>query len=97
GAPAVDPNAAKAAADAAKNLAAAESTAMNDFAGGAMGQAAAAAAGRGGMMPMMPMSGMAGAGMGDGGNRRIPPWLVETEDVWGASSPVSPGLIGGDF
>ncbi|MFD0636268.1 hypothetical protein ACFQ9X_36550 [Catenulispora yoronensis] len=42
------------------------------------------------MMPMMPMSGMAGAGMGDAGNRRIPPWLVETEDVWGASSPVSP-------
>ncbi|GAA2041022.1 WXG100 family type VII secretion target [Catenulispora yoronensis] len=93
----IDPNAAKAAADAAKNLAVAEGAAVNDFAGGAMGQAAAAAAGRAGMMPMMPMSGMAGAGMGDAGNRRIPPWLVETEDVWGASSPVSPGLIGGDL
>jgi hypothetical protein len=93
----IDPAAAKAAADAAKNLAVAETSAVNDFAGGAMGTAAAAAAGRGGMMPMMPMSGMAGAGMGDGSNRRIPPWLVETEDVWGASSPVSPGLIGGDL
>ncbi|GAA1994483.1 PPE domain-containing protein [Catenulispora subtropica] len=97
GATGVDPGAAKAAADAAKNLAMAETSAVNDFAGGAMGTAAAAAAGRGGMMPMMPMSGMAGAGMGDGSNRRIPPWLVETEDVWGASSPVSPGLIGGDL
>ena len=100
GVPSVDPGAAHAAADAAKNLAAAEGAAVNDFAGGAAGQAAgaaAAAAGRGGMMPMMPMSGMAGGGMGDAGNRRIPPWLVETEDVWGASSPVSPGLIGGDL
>jgi hypothetical protein len=49
------------------------------------------------MMPMMPMSGMAGAGMGGDGNRRIPAWLVETEDVWGASAPVSPGVIGGDL
>ncbi|MEY9928219.1 hypothetical protein ABH926_002858 [Catenulispora sp. GP43] len=95
-----DPSAAKAAADAAKNFTAAETGAVaNDFAGGALGAggAAAAAASRGGMMPMMPMSGMAGAGMGGDANRRIPAWLVETEDVWGASAPVSPGVIGGDL
>lgn len=95
-----DPNAAKAAADAANGLTAAETSVANDFGGGALGAggaAAAAAAGRGGMMPMMPMSGMAGAGMGGDGNRRIPAWLVETEDVWGASAPVSPGVIGGDL
>jgi len=38
-----------------------------------------------------------GAGMGGDANRRIPAWLVETEDVWGASAPVSPGVIGGDL
>ena len=96
---AVDPNGAKAAADAANQANVAEAAAANDFGGGALGAggAAAAAAGRSGMMPMMPMSGMAGAGMGGGDNRRIPAWLVETEDVWGASAPVSPGVIGGDF
>jgi hypothetical protein len=36
---------------------------------------------------------MGGMGM-DGGGRRIPPWLVETEDVWGESSAVSPTVIG---
>ncbi|ACU72050.1 hypothetical protein Caci_3141 [Catenulispora acidiphila DSM 44928] len=95
-----DPSAAKAAADAAQNLTAAETaSAANSFGGGALGAtgAAAAAASRGGMMPMMPMSGMAGAGMGGDANRRIPAWLVETEDVWGASAPVSPGVIGGDL
>ena len=96
-----DPSAAKAAADAAKNFTAAEAgTVANDFGGGALGAggaAAAAAASRGGMMPMMPMSGMGGAGMGGDANRRIPAWLVETEDVWGASAPVSPGVIGGDL
>ena len=95
-----DPSGVKAAADAAHNLAAAETSAVaNDFGGGALGAggAAAAAAGRGGMMPMMPMSGMAGAGAGGDANRRIPAWLVETEDVWGASAPVSPGVIGGDL
>jgi hypothetical protein len=47
------------------------------------------------MMPMMPMSGMAGAGLGNtGGGRRTPPWLVETQDVWGESVPAAPGLIG---
>jgi hypothetical protein len=89
------PSGVKAVADAANSLTAA---AANDFAGGALGAggAAAAAAGRGGMMPMMPMSGM-GGGMGGDANRRIPAWLVETEDVWGASAPVSPGVIGGDL
>jgi uncharacterized protein YukE len=57
----------------------------------------AAAAGTGGMpmMPMMPMGGMMGGG-DMGGARRIPPWLVETEDVWGESSSVSPTVIGED-
>jgi uncharacterized protein YukE len=60
---------------------------------GAVGAAAAAKPMMGGM-PMMPM-GMMGAGDGgmDGG-RRIPPWLVETEDVWGESSVVAPSVIG---
>jgi hypothetical protein len=40
----------------------------------------------------MPMSGMGGGDMG--GGRRIPPWLVETEDVWGESSTVAPTVIG---
>ena len=94
-----DPSAASAAADAARNLTATEAQVANTFGGGALGAggAAAAAASRGGMMPMMPMSGMAGGGMGGDANRRIPAWLVETEDVWGASAPVSPGVIGGDL
>jgi len=46
------------------------------------------------MMPMMPMSGMGGTDMG--GGRRIPPWLMETEDVWNESSVVSPTVIGED-
>jgi hypothetical protein len=62
-------------------------------AGGAVGGAAANAAGMP-MMPMMPMGGMGGGDMG--GARRIPPWLVETEDVWGESSSVSPTVIGED-
>jgi hypothetical protein len=62
-------------------------------AGGAVGGAAANAAGGMPMMPMMPMGG--GMMCGDmGGGRRIPPWLVETEDVWGESSSVAPTVIG---
>jgi hypothetical protein len=38
------------------------------------------------------MSGMGGGDMG--GGRRVPPWLVETEDVWGESSNVTPSVIG---
>lgn len=44
-------------------------------------------------MPMMPMGGAASPG-GDGGSRRAPAWLVEHQDVWGASIPAAPGLIG---
>jgi uncharacterized protein YukE len=47
------------------------------------------------MMPMMPMGGMGGVGGEGGGSRRLPPWLVEREDVWGASFPAAPGLVGG--
>ncbi len=67
-----------------------------DVAAGVAGAAGAAARSTTGMpmMPMMPMSGMGGGDMG--GGRRIPPWLVETEDVWGESSVVSPTVIGGE-
>ena len=58
----------------------------------AAGNAAGSAAAGSPMMPMMPMSGMGGSDMG--GGRRIPPWLMETEDVWNESSPVSPSVIG---
>jgi uncharacterized protein YukE len=64
-------------------------------AGGAVSGAAAAGASGMPMMPMMPMGGMMGGG-DMGGARRIPPWLVETEDVWGESSSVSPTVIGED-
>ncbi|MGO1052368.1 WXG100 family type VII secretion target [Crossiella sp. CA198] len=62
---------------------------------GAMGAAAGAAQGMAGGMPMMPMMPMGGGQGGDmGGGRRIPPWLVETEDVWGESSVITPQVIG---
>ena len=60
----------------------------------AAGAAGANTAGATPMMPMMPMSGMGGSDMG--GGRRIPPWLMETEDVWNESSPVAPSVIGED-
>ena len=70
------------------------STQAADFAGGDLAGAAGTAGSSAPMMPMMPMSG-AGMGSGDmGGARRIPPWLVETEDVWGESSTVAPTVIG---
>jgi uncharacterized protein YukE len=47
----------------------------------------------GGFIPAMPF-GAAGAGDGPGGGRRIPPWLVETEEVWGESAPVVPSVLG---
>jgi hypothetical protein len=67
----------------------------SDVAAGVAGAAGAAARSATGMpmMPMMPMSGMGGGG-DMGGGRRIPPWLVETEDVWGESSTVAPTVIG---
>jgi hypothetical protein len=60
-----------------------------------LGAAAGASGAPGGFIPAMPMGGMAGAG-GDANGRRIPAWLVETEDVWGESSTVSPTVIGED-
>jgi uncharacterized protein YukE len=69
-----------------------------DLAGGALGAAVADTAASKAMGPMMPMMPMNGAGANDmGGGRRIPPWLVETEDVWGESSAVAPSVIGEDF
>ncbi|QUQ72217.1 WXG100 family type VII secretion target [Kutzneria sp. CA-103260] len=69
-----------------------------DIAGGALGAAVADTAASKAMAPMMPMMPMNGAGAGDmGGGRRIPPWLVETEDVWGESSAVAPSVIGEDL
>ena len=69
-----------------------------DIAGGALGAAVADSAASKAMGPMMPMMPMNGAGGNDmGGGRRIPPWLVETEDVWGESSAVAPSVIGEDF
>ncbi len=68
-------------------------SAMSGLAGGAAGAAGAAAAkGAMPMMPMMPMGMGAGGDLGSG--RRIPPWLVETENVWGQSSPVAPAVLG---
>ncbi|GAA1981453.1 WXG100 family type VII secretion target [Amycolatopsis minnesotensis] len=66
--------------------------ALSGLAGGAAGAAGAAAAKS--AMPMMPFMPM-GMGAGDlGSGRRIPPWLVETEDVWGESAAVAPPVIG---
>ncbi|MFD6069049.1 WXG100 family type VII secretion target [Amycolatopsis lurida] len=68
-------------------------SAMSGLAGGAAGAAGAAAAkGAMPMMPMMPMGMGAGGDMGSG--RRIPPWLVETENVWGQAAPVAPAVLG---
>ncbi len=69
--------------------------AAGQLATGAAGAAAGAPGAAGGSaMPMMPMGGMGAGAGGDMGGRRIPPWLVETEDVWGESSAVSPPVIG---
>ena len=59
--------------------------------------AASAEGGRpagGPMVPPMPMGMMGGADAAPGGGRRIPPWLVETEDIWGESTVVAPSVIG---
>jgi uncharacterized protein YukE len=69
------------------------SSALSGLAGGAAGAAGAAAAKSAmPMMPMMPMGMGAGGDLGSG--RRIPAWLVETENVWGQSAPVAPPVIG---
>jgi uncharacterized protein YukE len=68
-------------------------TTLGSLAGSAVGAAGAAAAkGAMPMMPMMPMGMGAGGDLGSG--RRIPAWLVETENVWGQSAPVAPPVIG---
>jgi hypothetical protein len=36
---------------------------------------------------------MSGGDVG-GNGRRIPPWLVETEDIWGTTAVVNPAVIG---
>lgn len=71
--------------------------------GSAVGQSAAAlravtgAAGMGaGMMPMMPFMPFAPTGGDTGGSRRTPPWLTETEDVWGESAIITPPVLGED-
>lgn len=76
------------------NLLSANSAGALESGVAAAGNAAGSTAAGTPMMPMMPMSGMGGADMG--GGRRIPPWLMETEDVWNESSPVSPSVIGED-
>lgn len=69
--------------------------ALSQLAGGAAGAAGAVAAKS--AMPMMPMMPMGMGGGGDlGSGRRIPAWLVETENVWGQSAPVAPPVIGED-
>ncbi|MGW4522857.1 WXG100 family type VII secretion target [Amycolatopsis sp. NPDC004378] len=68
-------------------------SAFSGLAGGVAGAAGAAAAKSAmPMMPMMPMGMGAGGDLGSG--RRIPAWLVETENVWGQSAPVAPPVIG---
>ncbi|GAB2952859.1 WXG100 family type VII secretion target [Micromonospora polyrhachis] len=69
---------------------------VNGLAGAAGAAAAVGAKGMaGGFMPAMPFAPM-GAGDAAGG-RRIPPWLIETEDVWGEQSLVTPAVIGEDL
>ncbi|MFI5609753.1 WXG100 family type VII secretion target [Amycolatopsis sp. NPDC051903] len=65
---------------------------LSGLAGGAAGAAGAAAKSAMPMMPMMPMGMGAGSDLGSG--RRIPAWLVETENVWGQQAPVAPSVIG---
>jgi hypothetical protein len=66
-------------------------------AAGALGLAAGAAVGMNSsmtpMMPMMPMHPM-NQGGDSAAARRVPPWLVETENVWGESAAIIPSVIG---
>ncbi|KAA2266467.1 WXG100 family type VII secretion target [Solihabitans fulvus] len=74
------------------NAAGSASGLIGGAAGAAAGAAASGARAMSPMMPMMPMGGMGGGDMG--GGRRIPPWLVETENVWGESAIVAPAVLG---
>jgi hypothetical protein len=62
---------------------------------GGAGSTAASTTGAG----FVPAMGYGAAGMEDGlgGGKRIPPWLVETEDVWGEQTTVAPSIIGDDL
>jgi len=69
---------------------------VSGLAGAAGAAAAVGAKGMaGGFMPAMPFAPMGGADAA--GGRRIPPWLIETEDVWGEQSLVTPAVIGEDL
>ncbi|MCP2259308.1 PPE family protein [Streptoalloteichus tenebrarius] len=67
-------------------------------AAGAGALAAGAAAGHQrsgpGAMPMMPLMPFGGAAGDAGSGRRVPPWLTETEEVWGESAAITPSVIG---
>jgi uncharacterized protein YukE len=59
-------------------------------------RAAAGAAGAGASMPFMPFMPFAPMGAGGANARRVPPWLTETEDVWGESAVITPPVLGED-
>jgi hypothetical protein len=59
-------------------------------------RAAAGAAGAGASMPFMPFMPFAPMGANGANARRVPPWLTETEDVWGESSVITPPVLGED-
>jgi len=73
-------------------------TGQEQAGGVAAASGAGGAGGPAGMrgMPMMPMMPMGMGGGDSGGGRRIPPWLVETEDVWGEPAVVTSSVIGED-
>lgn len=71
-------------------------TANSPMSGGGGANAVASAGRMGGMGGMGMMGGGMGAGGKGGSSRRIPPWLVETENVWGESAMVTPAVIGDD-
>jgi hypothetical protein len=67
--------------------------AASGFAGAAAGAGAGRPGGMG-MVPPMPMGMMGGADGGTGSGRRVPPWLIETEDIWGEAAIVTAPVIG---
>ncbi|MGL5817488.1 MAG: WXG100 family type VII secretion target [Phycicoccus sp.] len=95
GASAVDPPKANPvlAGGAATPLGAASAGLVAPSVGGGVSTPAATGGGMGMMPPMMPPG---GGGEGAGMGRRIPPWLVETEPVFGESVPVTPSVIGAE-
>jgi uncharacterized protein YukE len=61
---------------------------------GAVAAAGGAAGAGANSMPMMPFMPFSPMGFDMAGARRVPPWLVETEEVWGESSIITPPVIG---